>query len=173
MPYTTITLGLTLTVPTLGTLNWGSTFANTTLTKISGHDHTGSGNGSQIGTTAIVDAAITKAKLAADIGYTQQTLLAPVGTTQTIDWDNGSIAPLDLGSASGDVTLTLSNPQEGLTYIIKVIQGATPRDIVFPATVKFPQGQVPLLSQTNDAIDKIVMYYDGTNYLADWNITYA
>ena len=34
------------------------------------------------------------------------TILIPTGTTETIDFDNGNIQILDLGSATGNVTLT-------------------------------------------------------------------
>lgn len=174
MAYTQLALGLTLTIPTNGTRNWGATLLQTTWTKISSHAHTGGGDGNQIPTAGIADHAISKDKISKNAGLFQYaSTLAPAGTTQTLDWANGSTQKLDLGSASGDVTLTLSNPVIGVTYKIINIQGATPRDLIWPASVKWPQGQKPILSQTNDAIDKISLYWDGTNYLGDWNITYA
>lgn len=174
MPYTQLTLGLTLTIPTVGTRNWGQTMLTTTWTKISQHAHTGSGDGAQLGTSAITDHAITRDKLAKNIGlFPYGTPSAPAGTTQTLDFANGSIQTLDLGSASGDLTLTLSNPVAGVKYRLHVIQGATPRDITWPASVKWANGQKPILSQTDDAIDVIDLYYDGTNYFGDWNLGYA
>lgn len=100
------------------------------------------------------------------------TTLSPSGTTQTINWSNGASQRLDLGSASGDVTVTLSNPIAGVTYRILVVQGATPRDVVWPAAVLWANGQKLLLSSTNDAIDKVELYYDGTNYFGDWDQGY-
>lgn len=173
MPYTTLALGLTLTIPTNGTRNWGTTMKNTTWTKVSEHDHTGSGNGTQIGTNALVDYSVTTSKLSKNIGQTQQSTLTPAGTTQSVNFNAGTIVPLDLGAASGDVTLSFSNPSQGSTYIFLVTQAATPRAITWPAAVKWANGQAPILSQSNDQIDKISLYYDGTNYYGDWDNAYA
>jgi hypothetical protein len=118
---------------------------------------------------AAASAAAAADALVRSVGAT----LTPVGTTQTIDWDPDQIQVLDLGSASGDVTLTLNNPEEGRNYTLLVIQGATPRNIVWPAACLFPQGQDPLLSETDDSITKIEMVYAGTNYYCDWNSGYA
>lgn len=106
-------------------------------------------------------------------GTLNGTPLVPAGTTQTVDWDLGNFQTIDLGSASGDVTLTLDNPSaDPARYTIFVIQGATPRDLIWPAGVYFPQGQAPILSQTDDAIDKIELLWNTTNYYGDWNNDY-
>lgn len=174
MPFTTLSLGLTLTIPTSGTKNWGPTLFNTTWTKISQHNHTGGGDGLQMITSSYADNSITAVKLAKNAGSFQYaTLLTPVGTTQTIDWTNGSIQKLTLTSATGDVTLTLNNPAQGVTYRLFVIQSATPRDLVWPAAVLWANGQKPLLSQAAGAVDIIEMYYDGTNYYGNWDLAYA
>jgi hypothetical protein len=65
--------------------------------------------------------------------------LSPTGTTQTIDWSLGDVVSLDVSGASGNITLTLNNPSFG-DYSIKVIQGATARDIIFPAGTKQGNG---------------------------------
>lgn len=59
----TLTSGLTLTIPSQGSRNWGATFKNSFAQKISEHDHTGSGKGLQISTNAIAANAVTAAKL--------------------------------------------------------------------------------------------------------------
>lgn len=66
MPYTTLSSGLTIQVPTIGTPNWHSTLLAQTWQKISEHDHTGSGKGLNISTSAIAALAVTSAKIAAD-----------------------------------------------------------------------------------------------------------
>lgn len=99
--------------------------------------------------------------------------LIPSGTTQTVDWDDGNGQTIDLGSASGDITLTLSNPQSGASYIIKIIQGATARDIVWPASVLWPDAVTPVISTGNDDIDTVSLYYDGTNYLCNIGQNYG
>ncbi len=173
MPFTTLSLGLTLTIPTNGTRNYGTTLLNTTWTKISNHAHTGSGDGAVISTSALAANSVTKAKLAKNIGFEQASTLTPSGTTQTVDWDNGVIQKLNVGSASGNVTLTLSNPIIGATYRMFVIQGATARTLVWPAAVKWVNGQAPILSTANGAIDMVWLYWDGTNYFGDWEVAYA
>lgn len=174
MPFTTLSLGLTLTIPTNGTKNWGTTVLNTTWTKISNHGHTGSGDGNQIVAAGLASESVTTAKLAKNIGFKQYaSTLTPVGTTQTVDWNNGMIQFMTLASASGTVTVTLSNGTQGGYYELFVTQGATPRDITWPASVKWPQGQKVILSTTNGYTDKIKLYFDGTNYYGDWDLQYA
>lgn len=174
MAYTQITLGLTLTIPTSGTRNWGNTLKNTTWTKISQHDHTGGGNGAQLGNGSFADFTIDPVKLRKNFRIYQNTsTLTPVGTTQTVDWELGSVENLTLASASGTVSLTLSNPLSGGIYKLFIIQGATPREVTWPASVKWPQGQAPILSTANGSVDIVNLYYNGTNYFGDWNLGYA
>lgn len=183
MPYESLNLGINLTLPTSGTSNWGPTLKNTTWTKISQHQHTGSGDGQQIPTGGIANLAITTAKLAANavtadklavnLAQSVAATLAPSGTTQTVDFALGMVQTLDLSGASGTVILTLSNPVTGGFYTIWVNQGATFRDLVFPASVKWPQGQAPILTQTSGAVDRIQLYYNGTNYLAEWQVDWS
>lgn len=65
-----ITLGtasqLTIKVPTQGTTSWASTMQTDTFLKIAQHDHTGSGNGSQLGTGSLQADAVTGAKVRLD-----------------------------------------------------------------------------------------------------------
>lgn len=173
MAYTTLNLGLTLTIPTVGTRNWGQTMFQTTWTKISQHGHTGSGDGNQIGTSGFADFSITRDKLKKNLGvYPYGTVISPGGSSATADFNNGSIQKIDLETASADLDLTLANPVAGVVYKLLIYQGSTPRDINWPASVKWPQGQKPILSQTNNAIDKVELYYDGTNYFGDWQNDY-
>lgn len=169
MPYETLNLGLNLTLPTAGTSNWGPTLKNTTWTRISQHQHTGSGDGSQLVNASYADHSITINKLEKNAGlYQLDAPLVPAGVTETLDFGLGSIQTLDLGAATGDVDLTLSNGTKGGKYTIWVIQGATPRDLNWPVTVKWPQGQKPILTQDNDAIDCIELYFNGSAYLGRW-----
>ena len=103
-------------------------------------------------------------------GYsTHQGVLTPLGTTETIDFDSGNSITVDLGSATGDVTLTLNNPKAGASYIIKVVQGPTTRDIIWPASVKWNGGTPPIISTNNNDIDIIGLWYDGTEYYGSFN----
>lgn len=193
MPYSTLSLGLTLTIPTNGTRNWASTLYATTWTKISNHTHTGSGDGNKMVTASytdlsvttgkianqaitsgkVADYAITKTQLSKNLGLHQAATLTPSGTTQTVDWANGNIQKLDLSSATGNVTLTLSNPVEGAFYRLLIIQGASPLDVIFPGTCKWPQGQSPIFSTGASEVDSVILYFDGTSYFADWELNYS
>lgn len=171
MPFETLNLGINLTLPTQGTTNWGATLKNTTWTKISSHDHTGSGNGSKLNTSSLNDYQITTQKLSKNYGHTQAATVTPAGITATLDLNLGNVQKLDLGSAVGNVTVTLSNMAQGCEYLILIVQGATPRDIVWPASVKWPQAQAILLSQTAGAVDFVKGYFDGTNLLVlHWDL---
>lgn len=172
MPFEQITDGLTLTIPTDGTTNWGPTTKQSTWKPISGHDHT-TGKGQQIPTGGIVDGAITNAKLATAIRVIEVATLTPLGTTQTVDFDDGRKQTIDLGSATGNVTVTLSNPVAGETYRIKILQGATARVIVWPASVLWAQGAEPTQYHQVNSKNIVFMEYDGTNYYADWEIDIA
>lgn len=166
MAYETINLGLTLVIPTTGQIQWGPTIKNSTWKKISQHKHEGGGDGNQIQSAGIASEAVTTAKLAKNIAFTQAATLTPAGTTQTIDFNNGNKQVLDLGSASGDVAVTLSNPQSGATYRIKIIQGVTVRSITWPASVLFPGGINPTVHHNASTVNLVYLDYDGTNYLA-------
>ena len=92
--------------------------------------------------------------------------LTPTGTTQEVDWSDGNVQVIDLGSASGDVTVTFSNAGVGGSMALKIIQGGTARNITWPAGVLWESDSAPTITTTNDAVDLITMVFDGTNYLA-------
>jgi len=89
----------------------------------------------------------------------------PTGTTQTVNTATGNVFTLDLGSASGNVTLTFSNPPtSGTAYgmTLKVIQASTARTITWPTSVDWPAATAPTLTATNDGVDVFVFYtHDG------------
>lgn len=160
MGYITLTNGLTLTIPTNGTRNWGQTVQNATWTAISGHDHTGSGKGSKL----------TGDSLETNIVIGLGSTLTPTGTTLVIDFNQGMTQTIDLSSATGDVTLSFVNPLAGGTYTLWIIQGTTFRDLIYPGSILWPQGQKPILTQTVSAIDCIKLYYTGSNYRGSWDL---
>lgn len=90
---------------------------------------------------------------------------SPAGTVQSIDFNLGNSAVLNLGAASGNVTLTLLNAQVGGSYIIEIIQAGSPLNVVWgtPA-VKWPAGVAPTISTGAGAIDIISLYYNGTMF---------
>jgi len=94
------------------------------------------------------------------------TTLAPTGTTQTIDWSMGNMQIVALNSATGNVTLTLSNPVAGGSYALEFIQGATPIAVTWPVNVKWPGGNPMALSTSSGAVDLVTLFYNGTDFLA-------
>lgn len=91
----------------------------------------------------------------------------------TINLSGKRAFELDLQPATGDVTLTLSNPLAGTTYLIKVIQSSTARNLIWPAAVKWALGIPPVISTGNDEIDVITLFYDGSNYLGTYSQAFA
>lgn len=174
MGYQTISLGLTLVIPTSGTRNWGNQLTSGTWNKISQHDHSGGGNGNALGTTAILDDAITSAKIGPNIALTQATVtIAGLNQTQAIDWNNGNIQVVDMTGASGTVTLTFSNAQAGASYRLFVIRPAGALPVTWPAAVKWPQGEAPVWSETLNAVDSVTLYYTGSVYYSEWELSYS
>jgi len=107
--------------------------------------------------------------IAKDPTHTHATIAAtatPTGTTHTVDFDDGNVHTIDLGSATGDVTLTLNSGVGGRSYVIKVIQGATARNLIWPASVKWSGGVAPAISVTSGAVDVVKLIFDGANYYA-------
>lgn len=172
MPFKTLTGGLELVIPTSGTRNWAQSTEANTWVKINNHKHGGSGDGEPIESAGLADGSVTSSKLHPNIALTQQTL-TPAGTAQTIDWDLGSKVILNLGSATGNVTLTLSNVQTGGIYRIEVVQGATVRQLIWPAAVKWQGGQEPSQFMNPSSINLINLDYDGTIYLTWWDLDFS
>lgn len=87
------------------------------------------------------------------------------GTSKTIDWNDSNVQTLTL---NGNVTLTLSNPIDGMAYNLILIQDATgSRTVTWPGTVEWPSGTAPTLSTAASSIDVVTLIWDGTRYLAN------
>ena len=71
-------------------------------------------------------------------GQLSQTISAPTGIGVTINLALGNFCIMSLASASGNVTLTLTNPTAGLLNYLCVTQGSTSRNLIFPAGTKQP-----------------------------------
>lgn len=146
MAYTTLTLGLTLTLPTNGTRNWGTTLKNTTWTKISQHRHEGSGDGNQIRaaglasdavtTVKILDLNVTAAKLAADSVTTAKILDLNVTTAKINDLavTTGKINDLAVTTgklAANAVTTAKLAKNYGYTHASTLSPSGTSQEIDF------------------------------------------
>jgi hypothetical protein len=164
--YTTITQGLTITVPTTGTKNWDQQLFTGAWEKISAHDHSGGGNGSQLDSTSI----------APNFALVQVGVQVVAGLNQavTIDFNGGNIHLIDVTGATGTLTITLSNPVSGAAYKIYFKQPATALSVTWPAAVKWPQAQSPIATEVLNAIDSVDLYFNGVDavYYADWQLNY-
>jgi hypothetical protein len=71
-------------------------------------------------------------------GQLVQTIPSPTGIGVTINLALGNFCIMSLASASGNVSLTLTNPTPGLLNYLIVTQGSTIRNLTFPAGTKQP-----------------------------------
>lgn len=104
----TLSSGLTLIIPSAGDINWQTTIKNSCFQKISEHDHTGSGKGVQIATSAIADGAVTTAKLGS-ISITAALLASDAVTTVKILDLNVTTAKIAADAVTGAKILLGNN----------------------------------------------------------------
>jgi hypothetical protein len=165
--YQTITLGLTLTVPTSSTRNWGQQLLTGAWNKISEHDHTGGGSGAQL----------TGSSLAPNLGLVQAGVQTIVGNNQslTVDFNDGNIHLIDVTGATGTLGITLSNPVAGASYKLFFKNPATALLVTWPGSVKWPQSQAPIWTETLNSVDSVDLYYESVAgvYYSDWQLNYG
>lgn len=66
---------------------------------------------------------------------------------------------------TGGVTFTFSNPRAGMVKRLRIVQDGTgSRTVTFPANMKYPDGSAITFTTTANAIDEIIITYDGTSY---------
>lgn len=172
MAFETISLGITLSIPTSGTVNWGPGIKEGAWRKISEHDHTGSGKGLKLDkaslTKNLTDYQVTKTVGAGESAY-------------TVNFNDGKICKIDLSSVgvNSNLALTLLNGTEGGRYTLILVSNATYR-FSFATSIKWAGGENPtastdvppqyFLSTAAGKIDKIELYHDGSSYLATWEV---
>ena len=108
-----------------------------------------------------------------DYGITEQ-VLSIVTNAATFDLVSGNVASIDLEAATGNVTLTLSNPPASGTYgeaLLVITQGTTPYDIIWPGSVTWQGGSAPGLAQLNNVVD--IVHLQTVNGGANWYGTFA
>jgi hypothetical protein len=99
------------------------------------------------------------------VGAAIQDLGTPTGASLTIDLSLGGCVLLDMGSASGNITLTLTNPAPGLLCFISVRQGATARSLIFPTGTRQPLAAGNTwVSTAPSKRDVVTFFYDGAFY---------
>lgn len=97
----------------------------------------------------------------ANTAYFTETDDGNSSTADTIDW---TLSNKHKSTLTGNVTYTFTAPGGPCNLIFKVIQGAGPYTITWPASVKWPGGVAPIISTGNAAVDIFSFYYDGSNY---------
>jgi len=99
-------------------------------------------------------------------GYTELNDIGTVATaTWDIDWNNSNIQSITLNNGGAMTLNTPTNPKTGATYILKLIQGASPSTITWTASIfKWPAAAAPVLSTSAGQVDIVTLIYDGTNY---------
>lgn len=119
--------------------------------------------------TTLGAAAVSGPTFTGNVAVTIPTTIAGSGTAVTVDWNNGNGQVYDVQGTSGSpIVHTWSNPKAGASYVLKIIQGSTARTHTFPASAKWPLGNPPTMTTTDDAVDVITCFYDGTNYLCSF-----
>lgn len=76
---------LTFEIPTDGTTNWGQSLRTLFFNKLNTHNHTGGGNGAQIGTGSLADNSISTIKIQNDAVNTAKILNDAVTTAKILD----------------------------------------------------------------------------------------
>lgn len=95
------------------------------------------------------------------------------GTASNINWDNGAHVVLDVSGATGNVAVNFSNPKQS-SYLMTVVQGATVRDIIFPAgTLQIGGGGATVTGLTTNGRDKIAIEYVVDHYEIAATLNYA
>ena len=127
-------------------------------------------------TAFVVDASGDDIEVAVPLGttssivFTQQTTTGD-GTT-TINWGLGNKFQFTFGAQSD--TFTFIAPSNPCNLVLKLIQdGGGSRLATWPATVKWPSNNAPILTTTAAAVDIISFYYDGTNYYAQYGLDFS
>ena len=95
-----------------------------------------------------------------------ETVSTPSGTTQTVNLDAGNHQTLDLGSASGTVTATLTVPSASSAGTLILLQGATVRNVTWTpsaGSIIWMGGEPTWSNDTANTSRIIAWRYNGTN----------
>jgi len=94
----------------------------------------------------------------------------------TVDLNNGNSAEIQL--LGGNTTITLQNPQEGATYFLKLITADEPLSTgvtwsIGASDIIWPGGNAYKPSNGSGLIDSVVLFYDGSTYMASSTYNYS
>ncbi len=94
----------------------------------------------------------------------------------TVNLNNGNSAEIQL--LGGNTTITLQNPQEGATYFLKLITANEPLSTgvtwsIGASGIIWPGGNAYKPSNGSGLIDSVVLFYDGSTYMASSTYNYS
>lgn len=123
--------------------------------------------------TGTLGATFSGANVASTIGFSSSEYAAGTGAPGTINWANGQNQTRTFTSSGA---LTLSNPINGATYKLRIVQGGVGSFEISSyvgATILWAGGSAPILSSAAGSIDIISLYYNGTNYYGQIGVGFA
>lgn len=72
------------------------------------------------------------------------------------------------------ITLTITDPAPGKTYVISVYQGGAPDTLTLAGTsIKWREGVAYTSNATPNSTDSITLYYDGATFFGNFGVDYA
>lgn len=107
-----------------------------------------------------------RTRILRDAGLVPLTIVS--NTDVNINGISGDAFNIDLSTATGDVTINLTNPVKFKTIILRFQQGLTPRSIISwngGVSVLWAGGVPGALTAAQGAIDVFELYHDGTQYI--------
>lgn len=92
--------------------------------------------------------------------------------------NDDAVLPLQMGitnifdiNLDDDSELTFKEPVIGV-YILKIKQTAGSKTITWPATVLWSRGTAPTLTTTQNKVDIITLFYDGTKFYGTYTLNF-
>jgi hypothetical protein len=120
--------------------------------------------------------ALTQVSQNIQVGASSEFAGGNTVASQTVNFSNGVAQDWTLNVAT--TTFTFSNGINGTTHVLRLIQSGSGNNLVsWPAGgsaggVKWPGGVAPTLSTSANAIDVVVLYYDGTYYYGTYSLSF-
>lgn len=92
------------------------------------------------------------------------------GTSKDIDWSKGD---RQLVTMTGNCTFTYSNAVAGQVLTLRVVEDGTGGHSVTLPTSLWPGGSAGTFTTTASAINLLIVYFDGTNYLTQLSANFS
>lgn len=157
---TTLAVARTASPTFTGTTTTSNLTINGTFTSTGSGANEISGSGAlTISTTGAV--SVTNSIVQSTRGFSSAEYSAGTGAPGTINWNNGQNQTKTLTSSG---SLTLSNPTNGATYKLRIVQGGAGNFTIAWPAIKWSGGVAPTLGTAVGSEDIVTLYYNGTSY---------